>query len=678
MAGIYYATPGTGKLAYAIGWIDLGTIALTPPVDTIPLTYTLPRGFSISFDISTSGQGLNTRTDVIPTWSGSAMGIKGYLNIGGKPAIHGNGTGQTDIHMANFVFRDRFNNKISDYALYIADAEATWTAAEGIGFKSDKTINQVDVYPPNFPCPTMVGDGTNTITIGWTNAPCSGNSYNSRIFQTTSPNNIVASLFTRGGGEAMALGISLQQLKVSKEVKGRLYSKDQFELMVIGNRTMTTITTGTSDGLQSEVVEYFGAINEGLFVTEKMGAGSTGNLTGYETLVTIANIAGGSIPNGQILNDTIPLFAGDFLEVKITNIPIVPHIKPIKSVDKTFAFQGEKIGYTIILPNTSPNEAINTIFRDTLPVGATFVDGSIKINGVATSENIPNINVGTIKGNTVTTITFDVIAAVTIPIVNRILNSGIIDYSYPLVNSTPNLKYPSNEVFTDIGARPTVTGTKEVDLKNAKLNTILTYTLVYTNTGVIDVTNLTFLDDPPKGTTFVDGSLFINGVNDNRSPISPGIQINPTILKVNETITITFKAKVTSIFEISPYKNKGTLLYNYSGGEQTFSGSTDTNVVETNVKYLDVFITKYVDKEYADYGDAITYSIKIETVGNIVSENMIFKDTIPVGTNLIGNSVYFNGNNLAGANIQNGVNLGNLNPNTINTVNFSVIILKKN
>lgn len=42
---------------------------------------------------------------------------------------------------------------------------------------------------------------------------------------------------------------------------------------------------------------------------------------------------------------------------------------------------------------------------------------------------------------------------------------------------------------------------------------ILTYTSTVTNTGSIPVTDVMFTDDIPAGTTFVDGSVYIDGVN---------------------------------------------------------------------------------------------------------------------------------------------------------------------
>lgn len=65
----------------------------------------------------------------------------------------------------------------------------------------------------------------------------------------------------------------------------------------------------------------------------------------------------------------------------------------------------------------------------------------------------------------------------------------------------------------DNGVNPDLSVTKEVDKAVAIKGEVLTYTSTVTNTGSIPLSNTIFTDSIPTGTTFVGGSVFIDGVN---------------------------------------------------------------------------------------------------------------------------------------------------------------------
>ncbi|MGL4849040.1 MAG: DUF11 domain-containing protein [Clostridium sp.] len=82
---------------------------------------------------------------------------------------------------------------------------------------------------------------------------------------------------------------------------------------------------------------------------------------------------------------------------------------------------------------------------------------------------------------------------------------------------------------------------------------------------------------------------------------------------------------------------------------------------------------KSVDITSGFQGDTITYTIAINSVGNLTGNNVKFIDTIPVGTTFITNSVQLDGVGTT-ENPQTGIALGNITGTGIHTITFKVVV----
>lgn len=668
-----YANVNSGNLAYAIGWLNWGNMTFTPGMPTTILSYSLPNEANLSFQLDVSGDATATAT-ALPTWSGAAMGVLGYTGITGNCAVYMSGLNQSvSLNISNIQIIDKYNNIIPNFSFYCTDAEATNNLGEKIIFTADTIINQVDIYPPNYPCPPAVGDGSYAITIG---GPCSGAGYNSRIFQANGATLLSPTLYTNGGAQALAVGFSLQQIILQKNISNRIDQSDQFNLILSTSvLDLTTITSGILTGTQPETVYNYGAIGDIYTINETMAPGSVSSLSQYVQTISIVNTSGGPIPAGINLGGTLPLNAGDYLLVTIKNTPIIPYIKPVKSAPN-YSFQGNSISYTIVLANTSPNQATNVVLLDTQPNGTTFIPNSVYINGIQTNNSLPYIAVGTIPANSVTTVTFDVSVDTGLPKISPISNSSKLSYSYSLVGTVPNLEYLSNVVQTTILDNANLVGTKYVNATTGKFGDILTYTIVYKNVGLISANTLSFIDTLPIGTLFIDNSVKINGVaKDGINPEYPGFGITlPSIIGSNESITISFNVMIDTIANPTVLTNSGEMSYLYTPVTTPFSGVSDTNTVATTVNYIDISITKNVDKTFSYNGDTLTYSITINSIGNATASNIVFVDTIPSSLSLIPSSILYDNVPIAG-DIISGINLNTITGITTHTIQFQVQIL---
>lgn len=216
---------------------------------------------------------------------------------------------------------------------------------------------------------------------------------------------------------------------------------------------------------------------------------------------------------------------------------------------------------------------------------------------------------------------------------------------------------------------------KSVDKSTTFLGDILLYTISLTNSSAYTITNVTFLDFTPDNTVFIPGSVTINSIT------LPAANPNTTIPLANippsDISTITFNVAITTLPNDITIYNYATSTYSLApipGGASVNATST-SNIVTTTVINPKVLFVKNVDLEYATLGNILTYLISIQNIGNIYLENLSFLDTIPSGTEFKPDSLFVNGINLLGIDLNTFITLPNLNINEINTISFQVTII---
>lgn len=181
-----------------------------------------------------------------------------------------------------------------------------------------------------------------------------------------------------------------------------------------------------------------------------------------------------------------------------------------KSVDKTYAEVGEEIGYTLDIANTGSIEAETVVVGDLLPNDATLVPGSIKIDGTTYAGSLP-ITFGPLAAGASAKVEFSV-RADAIPAQNPIFNVAQVVYTFsPFPGNTVTGVSNSNYAVCYI-IHVEISPVKNVDKGVAASGEELLYTTVIANKGTLPVTNVYFTDSIPAGTTFVPGSVLVDGV----------------------------------------------------------------------------------------------------------------------------------------------------------------------
>ena len=297
-----------------------------------------------------------------------------------------------------------------------------------------------------------------------------------------------------------------------------------------------------------------------------------------------------------------------------------PVITFFKKAEQSTVKAGEKILYTITLVNSSEVSG-KVIVKDEAPENTTFVEGSIKVNGVEkaelTEENLKNGIEVEVKENSEVTVTFEV----TVNEQNR-LNDGDIIKNTAYVNEKP-----SNETETEFN-KPVINSEKVADKTAVVAREKLTYTIKVTNTGKADGT-ATVKDEVPTGTEFVKGSIKVNGVEKaelTEKDLKEGIEVDVPKANENEAGTATVS------FEVIVKEGTTGMLTNKA---------TVNEIPTDEVKTPVITFSKKVDKETVKAGERLKYTITLKNTSEVLGKVTV-RDNIPAETTFVDGSIELN------------------------------------
>ena len=297
-----------------------------------------------------------------------------------------------------------------------------------------------------------------------------------------------------------------------------------------------------------------------------------------------------------------------------------PVITFSKKAEQSTVKAGERILYTITLVNSSEVSG-KVIVKDEAPENTTFVEGSIKVNGVEkaelTEENLKNGIEVEVKENSEVTVTFEV----TVNEQNR-LNDGDIIKNTAYVNEKP-----SNETETEFN-KPVINSEKVADKTAVVAGEKLTYTIKVTNTGKADGT-ATVKDEVPTGTEFVKGSIKVNGVEKaelTEKDLKEGIEVDVPKANENEAGTATVS------FEVIVKEGTTGMLTNKA---------TVNEIPTDEVKTPVITFSKKVDKETVKAGERLKYTITLKNTSEVLGKVTV-RDNIPAETTFVDGSIELN------------------------------------
>ena len=275
----------------------------------------------------------------------------------------------------------------------------------------------------------------------------------------------------------------------------------------------------------------------------------------------------------------------------------VPEIIPDKTVDNEIPNFGDNVTYTVTVTNDGIGDAKDVVVRDVLGEGLTFVDATGNYTFDEATRTVTWI-VDLAKGESRTFY------------VNAIVSGyGNVTNSLVVGNKTTGVNVTVPEIIPD----------KTANISNPNFGDNVNYTVTVTNDGIGDAKDVVVRDVLGEGLTFVDATG------------------NYTFDEATRT--------VTWIVDLAKGESKVfSVIATVSGyGNVTNSLVVGNKTAGVNVTVPEIIPDKTVDNEIPNFGDNVTYTVKVTNDGIGDANNVVITDVLDKGLkflNATGNFTY--------------------------------------
>jgi uncharacterized repeat protein (TIGR01451 family) len=350
-----------------------------------------------------------------------------------------------------------------------------------------------------------------------------------------------------------------------------------------------------------------------------------------KTVTIVGKVARASAGSPQsnsatVASSTFDPDASNNLSTVTTNVNTAADLTVTKTADKTAANVGDTINWTVTATNLGASTATNVVVTDVLPAGVTLLTrtttaGTCAVAGAQVVCTIPSLPTGSpVTINLSASV--DRAAAET-PLQNVAQITG--------TEFDPDTANNSTNVTTTVGPATDLQLTKSVSKTTAAVGDALTYTLTATNGGPSTATGVQLTDAlpigfQPSGTpTITGGSCSIT---------SGTLTCTLASLASGGARTITIPGTVTAAAAGTSMANTATITGDQYDQDPT--NNTTPAVTTTVAGDAELALTKTVDKNAANVGDTLTYTIKVKNTGPQAATGTVVSDPLPAGLTRLG------------------------------------------
>lgn len=338
--------------------------------------------------------------------------------------------------------------------------------------------------------------------------------------------------------------------------------------------------------------------------------------------------------------------------------------------------RGGQVTYTLQIQNLGPSAATNVQVVDTLPAGLTFVSAT---GGTATTagQDVTVTLANPLASGGTATVT--ILANVGQSAAASVTNSAIVRSTESTAGFDAN---PLNNTDTETTATQGTINlqvTKSDSADPVAPGNTLTYTILVTNAGPSDATQVNLVDNLPDGIRVTSATSSVGTVT-----IPPSAQdttaANPDDLTVaignlanGATATVTVVATVLAA-------TRGTLS-NVATASSANAALTEFNVADNSdtestvlSPSVDLRVTKTDSVDPVIAGNQLTYTITVTNDGPSQATNVSLTDTLPAGVTFVSGTSSVTTATVSAATLTSGVQLGTLDPGASATVTIVVSV----
>lgn len=306
-----------------------------------------------------------------------------------------------------------------------------------------------------------------------------------------------------------------------------------------------------------------------------------------------------------------------------------------KTIDRATPNVGENVTYRLTLQNAGPSTATGIRIRDLLPMGTSFVSSSSSSGSYVASTGIWTPTA--LAANATATLT--IIARVTAPgIVNN--NAEVIAADQPDLDSTPGNGAAGEDDIASVQFATPVSDlslTKTADNLTPNREDRVTFTVVITNSGPDDATNIVVNDRLPAGFTFNDSSTTAGNY------VSTAGTWNIPALANGQSATL----RIVGTPKLGgPKRNTAEIVRAAQGDPDSTPGNglvgeDDIASVTVTPAMIDLSVQATIDNLAPKVGDVVVVTFSVNNFGPMNATSVTLAAAIPSGVTLLDNQTSF-------------------------------------
>ncbi len=534
--------------------------------------------------------------------------------------------GPSDLQKASFADNVPQAVKVNNWTVATAgNASSSVTSGTGNAVRFTGSIaagsgNSITVTINGTVDPSASGTMRNTATV----TPDGDTTVPSNTTSTTVTRNAGINIVKTGpDGDTVLAGNTIRyHIKVTN-----LGPSDEKQLLVTDS--MPSVLTNVS---WKAVASGGAAINGGSPLSGTGNIRFTGSVpagSGNEFNIDVTATVPPSTPDGSITNTaTATPSNGSPVSSDVTvDVYNMPSIVIVKSGPASVA-AGEPVMYTLEVTNNGPSDALNATISDEINAGVhvtgwqAVAKGATIRSGATGTGNMVEVKADIPAGEG-HKITVTINGTVDPTAEGKIDNTAVVS-----IPGHPD--QPSNTVETTVDNNATLVFSK-TGPDTISAGSIITYTLVLTNTGTSNANNV-------RVTDLLPAEVLYPAITDQRTSGHAGI-LNAGIVSGGGRDTLAAMVYVgggpgnSVSFQVSGWVNPdySGKLSNSATAKPPGKPSTQSNTLETNVKNdANITIVKSGPSDLSG-GDDIAYTITVANNGPSNAKGIVIDDSIPAG-----------------------------------------------